>query len=141
METNEKEKVVPFPDAEPEANAKEESGEFLSKPYQKRELPQSGEEEESLVVKFKRPYRFDGKLYTEIDLSGLEDLSAADMCAAEKFLNRNGMISPLPEMTAEYICYIAGVVAEQPVEFFKGLPPKNFIQVKNKITSFFYGED
>ena len=46
------------------------------------------EEEESLVIKLKKPYKFEGKEYTEIDLSGLEDLSAADMISVNKYLDR-----------------------------------------------------
>ena len=98
-------------------------------------------EDEPLTVKFSKPYRFEGQTFTEIDLSGLDKLNATDMCAAEKHLNRSGMFSPLPEMTAEYICFVAAQVAEQPIEFFKNLPPKDFIKVKNRITSFFFAGD
>ena len=98
------------------------------------------EEEDPLTVKFSKPYRFEDSTYDGIDLSGLERLNAMDMCAAEKHLNRSGMFSPLPEMAAEYVCYIATQVTDQPIEFFKHLPPKDFIKVKNRITNFFFGE-
>ena len=54
---------------------------------------------------------------------------------------RSGVFSPLPEMTVEYVQFIAARASGQPVEFFKGLPPKDAIKVKNRVTSFFYGED
>ena len=98
-------------------------------------------EEDALTVKFTKPYRFEDQTFTEIDLSGLERMNAMDMCAAEKHLNRSGMFSPLPEMAAEYVCYVAAQASEQPIEFFKQLPPKDFIKVKNKVTNFFFGED
>ena len=44
-------------------------------------------------------------------------------------------------MTAEYICFIASRASDQPIEFFKGLPPRDAVRLKNKVTSFFYGED
>lgn len=91
------------------------------------------------LVKFSKPYHFEGKTYTEIDLSGAERLSAQDMVEAEKFLVQSGIVSPLPEMTMEYICFIANRITDQPLEFFKGLPPRDIVRVKNKITSFFYG--
>lgn len=98
-------------------------------------------EESPTLVTLTKPFKFEGKTYTEIDLSGLENMSASDMCAAEKHLNRSGMFSPLPEMTAEYVCYIAAQTSDFPIEFFKALPPRDFIRVKNKVTNFFYGED
>ena len=67
-------------------------------------------------------------------------MTAQDMVDAEKFLTRSGIISPIPEMTVEYICFIANRATGLPVEFFKGLPTKDAVKVKNKVTSFFYGE-
>ena len=63
------------------------------------------------------------------------------MCDAEKYLSRIGIISPLPEMTMEYIAFVSNRAIGQPIEFFMGLPPKDATKVKNKVTSFFYGED
>ena len=50
-------------------------------------------EEESLVIKFKKPYIFEGKSYTEIDLSGMDDLTGADMIAGNKIMKK--MKNPL----------------------------------------------
>ena len=86
-------------------------------------------------MKFSRPYTFEGSTYREIDLDQMDSLSAQDMVAAEKYLFKSGIISPLPDMTVEYICFIASK------EFFKGLQPKDMNRVKNKVTGFFYGED
>jgi len=98
-------------------------------------------EDQDFVVKFAKPYQFEGKAYTEVDLSGLEDLTAEDMIQAEKYLVRNGGISAAPELSITYTCFIAAVAADKPVEFFRGLPPKDALKVKSKVTSFFYGED
>lgn len=103
--------------------------------------PAAKEVESETLVKFSKPYSFEGKTYTEIDLSGMENLSAEDMVAAEKFLFKSGIISPMPDMTVEYVCFIANKASDLPVEFFKGLHPKDMNRVKNKVTSFFYGED
>ncbi len=35
-------------------------------------------EEASLVVEFKKPYKFEGKEYTEVDLSRLEDIKVKE---------------------------------------------------------------
>lgn len=104
-------------------------------------LTPAQEEEASTLVKFSKPYRFEGKTYSEVDLSGMDDLSAEDMIAADRYLTRSGSFSVMPEMTLEYACFIAARAAKQPIEFFKGLPPKDALKVKNRVTSFFYSED
>lgn len=102
--------------------------------------PEATEDPES-YVRFHKPYLFEGNHYAGIDLKAIEDLTAKDMCEAEKYLARQGIISPLPEMTMEYIGFIANRATGQPIEFFMQLPPKDATKVKNKVTSFFYGED
>ena len=92
-------------------------------------------------VRFHKPYYFEGNHYAGIDLKAIEGLTAKDMCEAEKYLSRQGIISPLPEMTMEYIAFISNKATGQPIEFFMKLPPKDATKVKNKVTSFFYGED
>ena len=92
-------------------------------------------------VKFRKPYLFEGNRYDGIDLSGHESLNAQDMLDGEKHLARSGVMTALPEMTMEYVCFMAVLASDKPIEFFKGLPPKDAIKVKNRITGFFYGED
>lgn len=101
---------------------------------------QEQQAENSGLVVFSKPYKFEQKTYTEVDLSRIGDMTAQDMVEAEKFLTRSGIISPIPEMTVEYVCFIANRATGLPVEFFKGLPTKDAVKVKNKVTSFFYGE-
>lgn len=93
------------------------------------------------LVKFKKPFVFEDKTYTEVDLSGVEDLTGRDMIQAQRIMERSGSINVLPEMSLEYACIFASKATKMPVEFFQALPPKEAIKVKNRITNFFYGED
>lgn len=99
------------------------------------------EDENKYVIKFRKPFIWEDNTYTEIDMSGLEDLSAKDMIAAQRTMERSGSINVLPEMSLEYACIFASKATKMPVEFFQALPPKEAIKVKNKVTNFFYGED
>ena len=99
------------------------------------------QEENKYLIKFRKPFIFEDETYKEIDLSGLEDLSARDMIQAQRTMERSGSINVLPEMSLEYACIFASKATKMPVEFFQALPPKEAIKVKNKVTSFFYGED
>lgn len=99
------------------------------------------QEENKYLIKFRKPFIFEDETYKEIDLSGLEDLSARDMIQAQRTMERSGSINVLPEMSLEYACIFASKATKIPVEFFQALPPKEAIKVKNKVTNFFYGED
>ena len=99
------------------------------------------DQEISLVLKFRKPYVFDGKEYTEVDLSGLEDATAADLSAVGKILSKSGMVSPMPEMTMDFSQYMAARIAKKPVEFFQRMPAREAIKLKNIVTGFLYGGD
>lgn len=95
----------------------------------------------NLLLKFNKPYTFEEKTYNQVDLSGLENMTAKDMIETQKVLDRSGTFSVLPEMSVEYACIIASKATPLPIEFFKGLPLKEAIKLKNRVTSFFYGQD
>jgi hypothetical protein len=94
-----------------------------------------------MVIILRKPYTYEGKTYEKIDLSGLDNLTADDMIAASRVLDRSGSFSFLPEMTVEYACVISARATKLPIEFFKGLPPKDAMKLKNRVTGFLYGAD
>lgn len=98
--------------------------------------------EDSLVIKFGKPYQFDRKEYTEIDLSGMENLTGDDMVAINRHMARSlSGSAAVPEMCVEYACYFAGRAAKLPVEFFMGLPAREVLKVKNRVVGFLFGQD
>ena len=101
----------------------------------------TGAEETALVLKFKKPYVFDHKTYTEVDLSELEQATGEDLAAVGRLMGKIGIVSPMPEMTMDYCQYMAARVAKLPVEFFKGLPARESMRLKNLVTGFLYGGD
>ncbi len=99
------------------------------------------DEENQYLIIFNKPYKFEDNTYTKIDLSGLDDLKASDMIAANKVVDRSGSFSFLPEMSLQYACIIAAKATKMPIEFFNGLHPREAVKVKNKVVSFFFGQD
>lgn len=99
------------------------------------------EEEDRLVLPLSKEYQFEGKKYTEIDLHGLEDLTAADLISVNRHLSRTGNTDYQQELTLEYACELAAAGSELPVEFFKGLKPKDAIRLKSRVTAFLYGAE
>lgn len=101
-----------------------------------------GTPENDKVVQLTRSYKFEERTISEVDLSGLDNITAADMIQANKVLANSGtMVSVLPETSLEYTLIIASSASGIPVEFFKGLKPRDAIRVKNKVTNFFFGEE
>ena len=99
-------------------------------------------EEDNLIVKFRKPFKFEGQEYKEIDLSGLDDLTAQDMVSVDRILKRNSSgIDVMPEVSMEYALNLAAKAAKQPIEFFQALPPREAMKVKNRIMGFLFGSD
>lgn len=98
-----------------------------------------GEKENELIIELSQPYSFEGEEYKQIDLSELESFTANDMIAAQRIFDRGGAVSVLPEMNLEYACIVAARVTKKPVEFFKGLPAKDAVKVKNRVSAYFFG--
>lgn len=100
------------------------------------------DDDDNLIITLKKPYKFEGTEYTEIDLTGLEDLSAADMIAVNKYMDRTAQgVQVMPEVSLEYACVLASKATKQPIEFFMGLPPKQAIKVKNRVMGFLFGTE
>lgn len=100
-------------------------------------------EPEDLVLRFAKPYKFGGVEYTEVDLSGLEDVTAGVLENVGKIVAKKnpGMNPALQEMSLTFCTYLAQRVAKLPLEFFTGLPAKEAIKLKALVTNFLYAGD
>ena len=104
------------------------------------EVPETATEEKN-VVKLSKVYKFEGETIESLDLSGLENITVANMIQANKALASSGTFSVLPENDIQYAINIASDVTGLPIEFFRQLAPKDGIRIKNKVTSFLFGAD
>lgn len=105
-------------------------------------VDKSGEVVESpYMLKLKEPIMFEGQRYDKIDLTGLENIRAADMIAVNRRLTGMGNVDFLQENTLEYSINLAAVAAGLPVEFFDQLKPRTAMRVKQCVTSFLYGQE
>lgn len=104
-------------------------------------LPAKEGAEDELVIKFRKPYEFDGESFTELDLHGLEDLRGRDLTAIEKAFNKTGVSSFVPESTTTYAKIVATKVTGLPAEFFEDLPVGEVEKIKNAVVGFFYKDE
>ncbi|WP_100406674.1 phage tail assembly protein [Bacillus solitudinis] len=87
-------------------------------------------------ITFKKPYSFEGKEYTEVDISGIENLTTKDLIDADKHFNASGQMAIMNEMTTGYACIVASKGSDKPVEFFENLPASDGLKVKNRVMNF-----
>lgn len=100
-------------------------------------------EAEDLVLRFAKPYKFGGMEHTEVDLSGLENVTAGTLESVGKIVAKknHGMNPATLEMSTPFCIYLAQRVAKLPLEFFTGLPAKEAIKLKALVTNFLYAGD
>ena len=96
--------------------------------------------DDDVIVKFVNSYEFEGETITELDFSGMDDITAKDMIQANNLLTRSGRVVAVPEMDLQYILFIAHLATHKPLEFFDKLKPRDAVKVKNKVTNYFFGD-
>lgn len=105
------------------------------------EIDENEDEESEFLVVFKKPYTFEGKEYTEIDLSGIEDMTGDQLIFAHRQFAKSKGVSLTPELDPGYAAIVGGIVTDKPIEFFRRLPAKELAKVKRVISGFFFSED
>lgn len=88
---------------------------------------------ENHIMRLGKPYYFEGKQYTEIDLNGVADLNSLNESAAENRLTRAGFMVTDTSYNYLYACILAGMATGLPEEFFTGLPLYEVLKIKNAV--------
>lgn len=91
------------------------------------------------IVELSKKITFEGKEYSEIDLSKLDELTTADLIQAQKILTRMGSVATVLETDYQYTMIIAHLATKLPLEFFDALPAKDGVKVKNRVSGSFFG--
>ena len=99
--------------------------------------PTQGTENEYLI-KFSKPYIWEGKEYTELDMSGLKSLTIRDAIDAQKRLINDGEAAALMlcETTTAFAREIASKATGKPIEFFKFMPVRVAKTVTSEVQAF-----
>lgn len=89
-------------------------------------------------IKLSKPYSFENKEHTDIDLSGYEKMSANDLVQIERlFYSSGGMQSFNIENTYLFATIAAAHASNMPVEFFQSLNAKDAARVR-RVTALFF---
>ncbi|MDO4439200.1 MAG: phage tail assembly protein [Eubacteriales bacterium] len=90
------------------------------------------------IIKFKKAYTWEGKEYTELDLSGLDNLKIKDAIEiqSELFDEQETASALLSETTTSFARKLACRATGMPIEFFKLMPIPITRQVTAKIQEY-----
>ena len=96
-----------------------------------------------LVIKLSKPHKFEGNVFEVLDLTALEDATAADMKRVAKLCSKfNPGTNPATlEMSLEYALTMAAVMTRNKLEMFDNLPAKDAMAVKGAVLGVLFAED
>jgi hypothetical protein len=87
------------------------------------------------TITFSKPYMYDGKEYTELQLD-FSTLTGNDMIKAEAEARVLGGPMPVPELSKQYQAVVAAKAANVHVDMIMGLPAKDFTKVTMAVQNF-----
>lgn len=91
-----------------------------------------------LVVELYDPYLFEDTEVKEIDLSGLFDLRALDLCEIDRQMMREGYSGAAMEVTRRYAMLVAARVGKKPWEYCDQMKARDCIRIAQAVRTFFY---
>lgn len=97
------------------------------------------EKDKKNVMKLHKEVDFEGKKYTEIDLSGLDEMTTNDLIQARRLMvSSTGVYDLNPELTQEFACYLASIKTNLPYEFFVNMSAADGMELKRRVRNFLY---
>ena len=94
-----------------------------------------GNKAKDRVVTLDKPYTYDGKAVSVIDLSGVEELTSKDVSAAENEVLKTGIYSANMKNFFAYSCALASRATGNPIEFFTKMPLVDAVKVRGTVNS------
>lgn len=101
-------------------------------------LEENTEDTFDLKLKLGDPFLFDDMEVSELDLSGLVELSASDMCAIDRQMSVMGYSYARPEVIGQYAVLVAARVNKKPWEYCNNMKARDYIRLREMIRAFFY---
>ena len=74
------------------------------------------------IVKFDKPYKFEGPEYDSLDLSGMAKMTVQDLIDVQKNIGNEMVAMSVMEMSTAFAQEMAVKATGKPVEFFKLMP-------------------
>lgn len=89
---------------------------------------------------FVKPYEFEGETFTEIEFN-LDSISGWHIQKATRLYRKQGGVAAIPALEGEFAVLILHELTKKPLEFFNGLPAKDYIAVTIAVSNFLTSSD
>lgn len=91
-----------------------------------------------LILKLSDSYKFDGVEITEINMEGMVDLTAGDLCMIDREMLKRGYSGTRMDTTRQYAMLVAAKVNGKPMEFCDGMGARDSMRLRDLVATFFY---
>lgn len=101
-------------------------------------VEETTENGDKIIIKFSKPYMFEGAEYKEIDLSGMKKMTILDIVDIQKqlFSEKEVAASVLAETSTAFARKVAAKATEMPIEFFQLMPRNLSRAVQRTVMAF-----
>ncbi len=96
--------------------------------------------EKRLVLYLNDPFLFDDQEIKEIDMEGLVDLTAADLCLLDQMMLAKGYTGTRMDASRQYALLVAAKINHKPYEFCDRMKARDSIRLRDMVTAFFYAK-
>lgn len=90
-----------------------------------------------LIANFEKTYKFDGKEYGKLDLSGMRELGTVDGQELDDVMRAMGRVLVNKFRDTMYDKHVAMRATKLPVEFFNMLSMKDMYEIENTVQYYF----
>lgn len=95
-------------------------------------------QENPLILKLADPYKFDGIEVTELNMEGITELTAGDMCQLDREMIKRGYSGTRMDATRQYAMLVAAKVNGKPVDYCDRMGARDSIRLRDFVATFFY---
>ena len=101
-------------------------------------VEETTENGDKIIIKFAKPYMFEGAEYKEIDLSGMKKMTILDIVDIQKqlFSEKEVAASVLAETSTAFARKVAAKATKMPIEFFQLMPRNLSRAVQRTVMAF-----
>lgn len=93
---------------------------------------------QELIMKLADPYKYDGEEIVELDMNGLVDLTAGDLCSIDREMLKRGYNGMRMDTTREYALLVGAKVNKRSSNFCDRMSARDSIRLRDMVATFFY---
>ncbi len=90
------------------------------------------------LIKFNKPYSFEGKEYNDLDLSKLEEITSQDLIDANRMYLTQTSMPAISEADIYFTFLIASSITGKPLNFLEKLPAREGMKIKKMVSDFLF---